>query len=111
MTEVTEAFNRGYESGKVNTRLDGHDAQLTTMTSTLTKVVDVEAQLTLAVQALGRDASARDEKAIALALALKDAEVERRNKDSATWSPFARTITALAALTGIGVLILTWVRG
>lgn len=113
MAETTEAardaFNRGYESGRVNTRLDGHDAQLKEMTSTLSKVVDVEQQLTLAVQDLAKAAMARDEKAVALALALKEADDERRTQSETTWSPFAKVITVMVAIAGIASVILAYV--
>jgi len=100
MPETTQqAFTRGYESGRVNTRLDGHDAQLRELTSTLAKVVDIEAQLTLTVASLGKDALARDDKAVALAKALKEAVDERRSKDTERWTPPSHLIA-------VGVLIL-----
>jgi hypothetical protein len=103
-----QAFTRGYESGRVNTRLDGHDAQLKEMTNTLTKVVDIEAQLTLAVQALGKEALARDDKALALALALEEADETRRNKDTETWTPKAKLIAVGVFLVGVASLWIQW---
>jgi len=32
-------------------------------------------------------------------------------KSASIWSPFARTLTVIAALTGAGVLLLMWLRG
>jgi|ERR1035437_4351464 hypothetical protein len=101
-----DAFNRGYESGRVNTRLDVHDAQLASMTNTLAKVVDVEAQLTLTVSSLGKDALARDDKAVALALALKEAVEERRNKETERWTPKSQLIAAgvfIVAVIGVWI--------
>ena len=105
---IRDAFNRGYESGKVNTRLDGHDAQLASMTSTLSKVVDVEARLTLAVETLAQDAKAEREKAVALAFALKEADETRRNKDSSTWLTPSRVITVVVAVVGVAAVALTY---
>jgi len=110
MPETTqEAFKRGYESGTVNTRLDGHDAQLKEMTSTMSKVVDVEAQLTLAVQSLSLAAKAGEEKALALAVALKDQAEERRNKETDTWSsPKAGKLLAVAVF--LVAVVAVWIQ-
>ena len=101
MPASDDAYTRAFESGRIAARLDGHDAQLHELSSTLSKVVDIEGQLTLTVQALGRDAKARDEKAVALALALKEAEDERRTQSETIWSPFAKIITVIVAVAAV----------
>jgi len=114
----TEAFERGVVAGKVSIRLDHHDAQLVSINSVLAKVVDVESNLTLAVQELAGEAKASRETAVALATALKDAKetaegtaraetnkaaiTERENATKAAlgWSPITKLFAILA-----GVLI------
>ena len=60
-------------------------------------------------QRLDLDATARDKTAVALALALKDAEIERRNKTETTWSPFAKVITVMVALAGIASVVIAYI--
>ena len=119
MTESsTEAFDRGVVAGKISIRLDHHDAQLVSINSVLAKVVDVESNLTLAVQELAGEAKASRETAVALATALKDAketaegtaraetskaaitEREAATKAALGWSPITKLFAILA-----GVLI------
>ena len=117
MTEsLAEAYDRGMVAGKIAIRLDHHDVQLVAMNDVLAKVVNVEADLTLAVQELAGEAKASRETAVALATALKDAketaEGTARNeslKAAATeresaaraalgWSPVTRVFAIVAAL-------------
>ena len=71
--------------------------------------VEVRASdLEAVTQRLDLDATARDKTAVALALALKDAEIERRNKTETTWSPFAKVITVMVALAGIASVAIAW---
>lgn len=50
---------------------------------------------------LSKDAAAEEQKKIALALALKEADETRRNQSEQTWTPFQRLF---AILGGIGVV-------
>ena len=112
----TEAFDRGKVAGGVSVRLDDHDDQLAAIGKVLTKLTEVDARLTLAVQGLADEAKASRETAIALATALKDAKEtaegtarteankaataarEAKTKDALGWSPVARVFAAVAAL-------------
>ncbi len=78
------------------TRVDRHDSEIGILKS--------QSQ-TLREQAVARDATA-----VALATALKDADESRRNKDSQTWSPFAKTITVIVALAGIAGVLVYWLK-
>lgn len=67
----------------------------------LQKAVDVLESIT---QTLSEGAEASKETAKALALALKEADETRRQKDTTQWTPFARTIAALGVvLVAIGL--------
>ena len=63
-------------------------------------------------------ADALEKQTTAMVAKAKDAvdSAARQSANSAQqsaqiWSPFARAITVIVALTGIGVLLLTWARG
>jgi hypothetical protein len=72
------------------TRVDRHEVDL--------------GELKSATQTLSERMAAEATKAIALASALKEADEARRTKSETTWSPFAKTITAMAGLVGIASL-------
>ena len=84
--------------GTVNRVADRVDGLIARMDRTESAVATLQAL----TQRLDLDATARDKTAVALALALKDAELERRTKDTATWSPFQKTATVIIALVGLG---------
>ena len=88
--------------GTVNRVADRVDGLMSRMDRTETAVAILQAL----TQRLDLDATARDKTAVALALALKDAELERRTKDTATWSPFQKTATVVIAIVGMGTLYL-----
>ena len=73
--------------------------------------VDI-AELKSHTQALAGDAKAEAVKAIALAAALKEADEARRQKSEQTWSPFAKSMAALAAFVGLVSLMiqLGWIK-
>ena len=117
-----EAYARGAAAGEISTRLDAHDNQLAAISKVLTKLAEVEARLTLAVQELAGEAKASRETALALAegvekerssaaaalLKEKDraADTIRMEKDQSdrTWTPFTRFIAALVAAVSIAGL-------
>lgn len=59
-------------------------------------------------QTLDEQARARDKTAIALAQALKDADDARRDKDTKTWSPFAKTLAAVVGIAAVMSLLLIY---
>lgn len=63
-----------------------------------------------AAQTLRDDAKARDDKAVALALALKEADETRRSQESHTWTPFGRAAITLGALVSLLALLSTYAR-
>lgn len=76
-------------------RVDRHD----------TEIDDLQAK----TQALELGAKAEATKAIALAQALKEADEARRVKSETTWTPFAKTMTALGAgLAVVSVFLQTY---
>jgi hypothetical protein len=62
-------------------------------------------------------AALEKQNALALVKAKDAADAETRQtadnvqKSASTWQPYARMITVIVALTGIGVLLLMWTRG
>ena len=78
------------------TRVDRHDSEI--------------GNLKAATQTLREQAVAGAEKAVALATALKEADESRRNKDTQVWSPFAKTITLIVAISGIASVIVLWLK-
>lgn len=118
----------------MSTPLDGHGGdgidsmpvQLARMEGTLNLVADRVSGLTGRVdkhetdiaelksqtQTLAGDAKAEAVKAIALAAALKEADEARRQKSEQTWTPFAKTLTAMAGFVGLVSLMiqLGWIR-
>jgi len=90
------------------TRMEGKfDLVLERTVNLIARMDRVEERVTTqeaTVLRLDLDANARDKTAIALALALKEAEETRRNKSEQTWSPFAKTITAILVVVALASL-------
>jgi hypothetical protein len=79
----------------VNTRVDRHEREIT-------ENRDDIAQLQSLTQTLKEGADADKKTAVALALALKEADETRRTKSESTWSPITRLF---AILTGIATIV------
>jgi hypothetical protein len=79
----------------VNGRVDKHEREIT-------ENRDDIAQLKSLTQTLKEGADADKKTAVALALALKEADETRRTKSESTWSPITRLF---AILTGIATIV------
>lgn len=120
-------FQRGQAQGVIMARLSGHDQDITALKTGQVQIsVDLTA-LKLSTQELAgaaiaaaetvkETARAATEARLSTAAALKeakdrDAETLRvaAAQSTATWSPFARTLTVIAALTAVVTVILEFV--
>jgi hypothetical protein len=91
--------------------VNGIDYKVGDLIHRMVKVEDRTSALESATQTLREDARAKEAKDVALALALREADETRRNKDHQEWSPFAKTVTVIVALTSIlTVAILIYAR-
>lgn len=90
------------EVGRVDTRLAHHDELIERLDATLAKVVDVQATLTLAVEALDAARIADEKTRIETAKVLKDtkeAQEGAARSEAAKAATLERTASARAALT------------
>ena len=78
-------------------RVDRHETEL--------------AELKSLTQTLREGADADKKTAVALALALKEADETRRTKDNYMWTPFGRFIAALGTIATIAGLLLAYRAG
>jgi len=100
-----------YERGKTDARLDDHDDHLAKINGSIERMSNEMHSLTLAIQRLVDQGTARDATVITTAAALRDAEKARRDKSEQTWSPFAKTITVLGVLlVAVGILLAAVLR-
>jgi hypothetical protein len=90
-----DEYERGKVQGRTDSRLDDHDDHFAKLNGSVVDLGGKVAKLTLAIQRLTDQGTARDATVITTAAALKDAETARRDKSDQTWSPFAKTITVL----------------
>lgn len=72
-------------------RVDGHDHELKSQGSDI-------AELKSSTQSLKEQADADKKTAVALALALKEADENRRTKAESSWSPWQKALAVLAGL-------------
>ena len=111
-----EAYTRGMEVGRTDMRLNHHDELIDKLTATLTKAVNVQATLTLAVAALDAARIADRDTRIETAKVLKDtkeqAEATARSESEKAaavekaaaaraalgWSPITRVFAVVAAM-------------
>lgn len=94
-----DAFNRGARSGKVDARLEGHDAHFAAINGSLAKLAAEMANVSTGVQRLEDRFAASEKTVITTAAALKDADNARRDKETQGWSPLARWATGITVLT------------
>ena len=97
-----ETYDRGVLDGRVATRLDGHDAQITAGLAAHIQMVDIATTLTSTVQTLTEarvtDAATR----VATAEAVKEAKLAQEAQAQTGWSPVAKLSVAA------GVVAILW---
>jgi len=104
-------YERGKVEGRTDARLDDHDSHFAQLNGSVKTLVSEVHALTLAIQRLTDQGTARDATVITTAAALKDAEAARRDRSEQTWSPFAKTITVLGVLlVAVGILLAAVLR-
>lgn len=81
-------------------KLDRVQDRVTDLAPRVNRLEDRAKSLEDDVLSLAKDAAAEEQKKIALALALKEADETRRNQSEQTWTPIQRF---MAILGGIGV--------
>jgi hypothetical protein len=81
-------------------KLDNLKDRVTELGPRVAKLEDRTKVLEDVTLSLAKDAAAEEQKKIALALALKEADETRRNQSEQTWTPIQRFI---AILSGVGV--------
>ena len=122
-------FQRGQEQGVIMARLQGHDREISALKEGQTRISLDVTDLKLSTQELAGAAIAAVETVKETARAATDARLataaalkEAKDRDAetlrvasvtsqATWSPFQKTLLVIASLTGVGVLILSFIRG
>jgi hypothetical protein len=103
---ASEAFDRGHVAGGTDARLADHDKHFAAINGNIVRMANEMHELTMAVQRLADQATARDATIIATANALRAADEARRTKSEQTWSPWSRIFVAAGALVGIFGVVL-----
>ena len=103
-----EAFVRGQASGRTDERLDGHDDHFRRINGSIERLADATElqakgiqELVLVVQRLTDKIDASDDRVIATAKALREAEEARRAQTEQGWSPLARWGVAVGIIVGV----------
>lgn len=96
-----ETFDRGVEAGEVRSQLKQHGDHLAKINGSMDRVGDKLSQLVLAVQSLEEGVQADLKTRIATAEALKLADDQRRSEADRRWTPTARIITVILAITAV----------
>ena len=117
-----EAFDRGTAAGETSARLAGHDQRFTKINGSIDRMVGELHQVVLQLQQLALEAVERDrnvvtvaasveDKKLATAAALKEAEENRRGlvagelaANDRRWTPLARALTVIASVVGLLLL-------
>jgi outer membrane murein-binding lipoprotein Lpp len=105
MPELREVESLSVQLTRMEGKLDGVDYKVSDL---LIRVTDLEARVRVLesdTQALGASAQARDEKAVALALALKEAEQTRRDQEKYVWTPFNKFMAIVSTLASVGLTV------
>jgi chromosome segregation ATPase len=102
---IRESESISVQLTRVEGKIDGMDYKvgdlLTRMTSIERRVHTLESD----TQALGASALARDEKAAALTLALKEAEQTRRDQEKYVWTPFNKFMAIVTTVATVALTI------
>ena len=120
VTENGSAYDRGVAAGEIAARLANHDMHFANINGSVLRLADDLAALRLELQRQADMASAERQAVVAVAEALKQAELTRQEQlretravrqDTAQlrWSPlmrFAAVIGTLAAVAGIALAVL-----
>ena len=106
MPETAEReYQRGQKdgeiAGQINARLADHDRHFAAINGSVAKVAQELHGLNLAVQRLADSNIARDERVLATASALKDADDTRRAQITDRWSPWEKGIALVVAVTAV----------
>ena len=105
MTETAaDAYDRGVTAGEIAARLAGHDQHFDAINGHLAAIANEMHTLRLGVQHLGDQAEANAKTVITTAAALKAADEARRDKATASWSPWQKLFAVIggaAALAGL----------
>jgi hypothetical protein len=103
-----DAYERGHLAGEIAARLAGHDHHFAQINGSIEKtaqsLVGMSQEIVVLSRAIQRltDQSVADAVTrVTTAAALKEAEEGRRNKIDQRWSPLARTITVILAITSV----------
>lgn len=100
LTRMEGVLNLIAERGKnTDRRVDGHAGEIVVIKREITGLQSL-------TQTLKEGADADKKTAVALALALKEADETRRTKSEQTWTPFQRGILLVSGLAGAAGLYL-----
>lgn len=89
-------------------KIDLVSAKVTDLIPRVNRLEDRTKTLEDLTLSLSKDAEAEAAKKIALALALKEADENRRNQSEQTWTPVQRFMAVLASIGGAAALAIQW---
>lgn len=84
--------------GEVEARLDEHDKHLSSINGSVARQVEEQQKTNLLLQRILDQRAADQEKVIATAAALKEADQARRDKAEWQWTPVSRLIAVVGTI-------------
>jgi len=107
-----QAYERGKVAGELAAKVAEKGQHLDKINGSMEKVATALANLVIGVKGIEQQMAADKETRVATAQALKDAEDarrhledDRRTEDDQKWSPLARVVLLVSALSGLAGLI------
>jgi hypothetical protein len=109
MAEETpsQAHDRGFESGSIAERLAHHDKHFAAINGSIDRGNQELAKIQLTLQSIMDQAKSDAATRITTAAALKEAEDQRRNNDTARWTPLSRALVLLSIIATIITIVFT----
>ena len=103
-TAEQDAYDHGVEVGKLQARLDGHDAHADRVNGSIERMTESIGGLTATVSKLRSDVATRDGVELSVKRALAD-------KSRAAWTTRERAIAALLALVTVSTFVANLLHG
>jgi hypothetical protein len=107
---TTPEYEQGVVAGRIEQRLAQHDDHFDKINGSMQRLADEMHNLALSTQRLGDSVVADRATALVTAEALKNADIQRREKAEQSWTPLAKAITILLAVAAITGAILAAVK-
>jgi anti-sigma-K factor RskA len=105
MTAAEDDYARGVIAGEINARLAQHDKHFADLNGSVDRMERGVADLVLKFSKMADGMTSRDEKAIATALALKEAEDRRRAQADQKWSVWQKVFASLSGFAAVGTCV------